>query len=187
MIPGTVLPKTDFVADLLVESDKNISVTRGDTILFPLKVEPKSILTVEHWVGDSLLYSEQFTVTDSLFNYKMVPKPGDNRVTFKLTDRFGNTTTTDVFITRVKDIISPPIVRPEYSRIIAKNQAESITEMPVKTDSKITPPDLAGTSDIIPEKETRGGRLWYLWLVLAGFAFILFIIFSRKKKKKDKE
>ena len=57
---GTILPKTDFVADLVVESNKTISVAKGDTILFPLKVEPKSFLTVEHWVGDSLVSVEQF-------------------------------------------------------------------------------------------------------------------------------
>jgi len=129
LMPGTVLPKTDFVADLYVESNKNISVSKGDTILFPLKVEPKSILTVEHWIGDSLIYSEQFTVTDSTFNYKMVPLPGDNKLTFKITDKFSNSTTTDVFISRTKDLISEPLVRPEYSRIIAKKQIAALMEM----------------------------------------------------------
>ncbi|MDQ1296827.1 MAG: Tetratricopeptide repeat protein, partial [Bacteroidota bacterium] len=188
LMPGTLLPKTDSVADLFVDSEKNISVANGDTILFPLKVEPKSYLTVEHWVGDSLMYTEQFAVTDSLFIYKMVPEPGDNKVTFKITDRFSNTTTADVLITRAEDIISRPLVRPEYSRIIAKNQAEGRTELPVKPEGKITPPDLTDTSDdIISKKETKGGRLWYLWLVLAGFAFILFLILARRKKKKDKD
>ena len=34
----------------------------------------------------------------------MVPQPGDNKLIFTLTDRFNNSTTTDVFITREKDI-----------------------------------------------------------------------------------
>jgi len=46
VLPWTILPKTDFVADLNVESNKTISVEKGDSILFPLKVEPKSILTI---------------------------------------------------------------------------------------------------------------------------------------------
>ena len=33
----------------------------------------------------------------------MVPAVGDNKVVFKLTDKFNNTTTTEVFITREKD------------------------------------------------------------------------------------
>ena len=122
VLPGTTLPKTDFVADLVVESNKTLSVIKGDTIAFPLKVEPKSILNVEHWLGDSLLYSEKFIISDSLFVYKTVPLTGDNRITFKLTDRFSNTTTSDIFIRREKIITEQAVVRPEYSRIIGQKQ-----------------------------------------------------------------
>ena len=125
VLPGTILPKTDFVADLNVETNKTISVTKGDSILFPLKVEPNSVLTVEHWVGDSLVSVEQFTIIDSTFNYKMVPSTGNNRVVFKLTDRFNNTTKTEVFITRENNITKQPLVRPEYTRIIAEKQIAS--------------------------------------------------------------
>jgi tetratricopeptide (TPR) repeat protein len=129
VLPGTILPKTDFVADLNVESNKNISVTKGDTIAFPLKVEPGSLLTVEHWVGDSLISTEQFVISDSTFIYKMVPLPGDNKVTFKLTDRFSNITSTDVFITRKQGVTSQPVVRPEYTRVIAQKQVVAFAEM----------------------------------------------------------
>jgi hypothetical protein len=129
VLPGTVLPKTDFVAEMNVETNKTISVSKGDSILFPLKVEPNSILTVEHWVGDSLVSVEQFLMSDSSFSYKMVPRTGDNKVVFKLTDRFNNTTTTDVFITREKDITKQPLIRPEYSRVIAKKQIAALTSM----------------------------------------------------------
>jgi len=129
VLPGTVLPKTDFMADLEVESNNTISVQKGDSILFPLKVEPRSFLTIEHWVGDSLVSVEQFLITDSIFNYKMAPGVGDNKVVFKLTDRFNNSTTTDVFITREKDITKIPVVRPEYSRVIAKKQIAALTAM----------------------------------------------------------
>ena len=106
VLPGTILPKTDFVADLNVETNKTISVTKGDSILFPMKVEPNSILTVEHWVGDSLVSVEHFTMSGTTFNYKMAPSQGNNRVVFKLTDKFNNTTTTEVFITRAKKSLS---------------------------------------------------------------------------------
>ena len=127
VLPGTILPKTDFVADLNIGTSKNIVVNKGDSILFPLRVEPNSILTVEHWAGDSLLYTEKFNITDSLFNYKTVPAPGDNRIVFKLTDRFNNTTTTEVFITKERE--QAPVIRPEYSSIIAQKQVDAFISM----------------------------------------------------------
>lgn len=129
VLPGTILPKTDFVADLNVGTNKTISVTRGDSILFPLKVEPKSSLTVEYWIGDSLISAEHFTMTDSIFNYKMAPDRGNNRIVFKLTDRFNNTTTTDVFVTRERRLTTQHVVSPEYSRVISRNQIASLATM----------------------------------------------------------
>jgi len=129
VLPGTILPKTDFTAELNVESNKTISVSKGDSILFPLSIEPNSLLTIEHWLGDSLLFVERFLVTDSIFNYKMVPQKGDNKLVFKLTDKFNNTTTTDVFITREKEVTKQPVIRPEYSRIIAAKQIAALTDM----------------------------------------------------------
>ncbi len=147
VLPGTILPKTDFVADLHVESNKTISVAKGDTIFFPLKVEPNSILTIEHWLGDSLLLVEQYTITGSTFNYKMVPKPGDNKVVFKLTDKLNNSTTTDVFITREKDIRTQPLISPEYSRIIAQKQIAALTAMLIsRSDKKLS--DIVAGADI---------------------------------------
>jgi hypothetical protein len=128
-LPGTILPKTDFVAELNVETNKTISVTKGDSILFPMKVEPRSLLTVEHWVGDSLVSVEHFTILDSTFNYKMAPSRGKNRVVFKLTDRFNNTTKTEVLITREKTIINQPIISPEYDRVISQKQIASLAAM----------------------------------------------------------
>jgi tetratricopeptide (TPR) repeat protein len=129
IMPGTILPKTDFVADLLVESNKTISVVKGDSILFPLKVEPNSILTIERWAGDSLVSTKSYTITDSTYNYKMAPVPGDNKIVFRVTDKYSNVSTTDVLITRQKRIVSQPIVRPEYSRIIAGRQIDALEAM----------------------------------------------------------
>jgi LPXTG-motif cell wall-anchored protein len=129
VLPRTILPKTDFVADLNVEANKTISVTKGDSILFPMKVEPNSILTVEHWVGDSLVSVEHFTMTGSTFNYKMAPNRGNNRLVFKLTDKFNNSTKTEVLITRTNKIITQPIEHPEYSRIISQKQIASLASL----------------------------------------------------------
>ena len=135
VLPGTILPKTDFVADLNVETNKTISVTKGDSILFPIKVEPRSLLTIEHWVGDSLVSVEKFTVLDSIFNYRMAPSRGNNRVVFKLTDRFNNSTKTEVFINRENIITEEPLVGPEYSRVISDKQIASLATM-LKTRAK---------------------------------------------------
>jgi len=129
VLPETVLPKTDFVADLNIESNQTVSVAKGDSILFPLKVEPNSLLTVEHWMGDSLMSVEQYFISDSTFNYKIAPGVGDNKVVFKLTDKFNNATTADVSITREKDVAAQPVIRPEYRRVIAQKQIDALTEM----------------------------------------------------------
>lgn len=129
VLPGTVLPRIDYVAELSVGSSKNISVANGDTLSFPLKVEPGSTLTVEHWVGDSLISTENFLMNDSVFVYKMVPLEGNNRLVFTLKDKFNNITSTDVFITRNKDVTQQPVVRPEYSRVISNKQLEAISGM----------------------------------------------------------
>lgn len=127
LLPGIVLPKSDFSADLNIGTNQTISFSQGDSILFPLKVEPGSKLRIEHYAGDSLLYAEEFMVQDSVFNYRMLPAPGENKVVFILTDKFNNTTTTEVFITREKE--QPAVVRPEYNRVIAQKQAEAFLDM----------------------------------------------------------
>jgi hypothetical protein len=122
IVPKTELPRTDHTADLYVESGRNLSVTKGDSILFPLKVEPLSSLSIENWAGDKIVSSEKHLITSSDFNYRMAPQQGDNRVVFKLTDRFNNIATADVFIKREKELISETLIRPEYSTIISKKQ-----------------------------------------------------------------
>jgi hypothetical protein len=126
---STTLPRIDFVADLEVKSNKSVTVTKGDSISIPLKVEPGSILTVEHWLGDSLLSTEQFVINDTVFTYKMLPLDGNNRIVFKLTDKFNNITSTDIFITKEKEITHQRIVRPEYSRVISKKQISAFEEL----------------------------------------------------------
>jgi hypothetical protein len=121
-LPKTLLPRTDRSAELYVESNRNITVTKGDTLLFPLKVEPESALTIERWRGDSLVSSELHQITSPAFNYRMAPMKGDNRVVFKLTDRFSNSATADVFIRREIDLTAETVVRPEYSKVISKKQ-----------------------------------------------------------------
>ena len=111
----------------MLKAIKLFQLQKATQFCFLLKLRPNSFLTVEHWVGDSLVSVEQFLISDSVFNYKMVPVTGDNKLVFKLTDKFNNSTSTDVFITREKDVIQQPLIRPEYSRIIAQKQIAALT------------------------------------------------------------
>ncbi len=154
VLPGTILPKSDFVSDLNVGTDQTIYVTKGDSILFPLSVEPNSTLKIEHWVGDSLISSEEYFMTGSSFNYKVAPKEGDNKIVFTLTDKFNNTTTTEVFIKREKGVSRQPVIRPEYSRVIAERQiAALIALIKSRSDDKII--KVIEESDIESHKYAR--------------------------------
>jgi hypothetical protein len=132
VIPGTTLPKTDFTADLNIGDKKNISVVKGDTVSIPLKVEPNSILIVEHWVGNTLISTEKFIIKDSTFVYKTVPKTGNNRIVFNLTDKFNNSTSSELLINREKVVSQEPVVRPEYKSVIAQKQTDAFKEMNIK-------------------------------------------------------
>jgi hypothetical protein len=129
ILPNTILPKTDFQADLKIEANKSISVTSGDTLLFPMKVEPRSILTVEHWMGNSLVSTETFTMHDTSFVYKMIPGKGDNRLVFKLTDRFNNKTSTEIQVTRENNASNQPVANPEYDKVISQKQIATLSQM----------------------------------------------------------
>jgi hypothetical protein len=94
-----------------------------------VKAEKNSLLTVEHWIGDSLVSTEQYTMLDEVVYYKMVPGKGKNRVVFKVTDKFNNTTTTEVIVTREKTRTEQPVVKPEYTRVIAEKQIASLSSM----------------------------------------------------------
>lgn len=126
-IPETELPKLDFISELKILSDRKISRTKGDTINVPLRTEPKSILEVEQWIGDSLIRTDKFIITDSVFVYKVLPRTGENIIKFRLTDKYGNITSSEIFVTRQK--IEEKIVRPEYKHIIARKQVEAFIDM----------------------------------------------------------
>lgn len=121
-VPGVVLPKTDFTADFSVEQ----SVVSGDTLIFPLKTEPGSVLTVEKWLGDSLIATETFVVNDTIFSYRLPGAEGIDRLKFILTDKYGNITMAEVPVT----FEAPEkVVRPEYSTVVARKQIAAFTEM----------------------------------------------------------
>lgn len=149
LLSQTVLPKTDFVADLAVGTGKTMSVIKGDSIVIPIKAEPRSNLIVEHWVGESLISVRKVYITDSVYNYKLAPANGKNRVVIKLTDRFNNTTQTEVVINREKDRIEQQTTEPEYNRTISGDQITSLANI-LKNRSS------SGLSEVISSTPVEG-------------------------------
>lgn len=129
LMGGTLLPKTDFTADLFIDSNREISVNKGDTIAIPIKAEPGSVVTIEHWIGDSLVYSETVPAGDSLFTYKTVLAEGVDKITFRSTDKYSNTTTAEILITPKPEVTEEKIARPEYNRVISSKQIAALAEI----------------------------------------------------------
>lgn len=190
IIPGTILPKTDFMADLNILTNKNITVTKGDSILFPMKVEPRSTLTVEHWVGNTLDYTENFTMISTAFNYKMSPGKGDSKVVFKLSDRFNNTTKTEVSITKVNEDNHSGADSASFKNQIASLTPEEVSPAgsPGTEDSaKVTTPVNASAENGNLIKATDNNRL-ILIVTLAGaglLALLLFLFWRRRQNNKN--
>ncbi|HPC98194.1 MAG TPA: hypothetical protein PL040_04415 [Bacteroidales bacterium] len=127
LMQEVTLPKVDLISEMEIKSEKNLIAVKGDTVEIPVKTEPYSVLEIEHWLGDSLLRTEKHIITDSLFLYKAVPETGDNRIIFRLTDKYNNITTSEINITRKK--AEEKIVRPEYKYVIAQKQALAFLEL----------------------------------------------------------
>jgi hypothetical protein len=174
LVPGIILQKTDLVANLYVGAGK----TSKDSLFFKLNTEPRSILTVERWAGDSLLSLEKFVVNDTVFYYKMALRDNVDKVIFKLTDRYGNITTAVVPVER--QIVPKHYVQPEYNKIIAQQKP---VEVLVKKDTTPKIPVVTTPIQVTPEK---GKCLWYLWLLLGLGLVFFFIIFRRKRDKTRK-
>lgn len=191
IIPPTVLPKTDFTAHLDAGDVKNFILSGRDTLAIPLVVEPNSLLTVEHWQGDSLLFSEQFNITDSTFNYKIAPQQGDRRIKFRLTDKYNNTSEEEITVSHGKATKRPLIVRPEHPEVIAEKRAEAISglEKAAKEEAALkenASEDVQTPETLQDEKNRKNGSLWYLWLI-AGVGLFLLLIILLRIRERDKE
>jgi len=189
IVPGIVLAKTDFTADLEVEGEKNITVSSGDAIFIPLKVEPRSTLDAEHRVADTLVSTDQVAVTGSAYSFKVEPLVGENKISFRLTDRFSNTAAADVLITRILPPEEPSVIQPVYREVIAAGKPVIIDEKYVKPDTSVSVSDIKKVPEVteVPEVpvSVKERKLWYLWLVPgAGIIFFIIIFLKRRKDKK---
>ncbi|MBS1231895.1 MAG: hypothetical protein H6R35_733, partial [Bacteroidetes bacterium] len=191
IIPPTILPKTDFTAYLDAGNEKNLISSGQDTLIIPLKVEPNSLLKVELWQGDSLLFSEQYRTTDSTFNYNVAPGHGDRKIRFSLTDQYNNTSSEEITVTGGKSSVRTRIIRPERTEVLAAKRAEAISEMEKTAKQETTRKETPAEDTLLPatgsdEETGKGCRLWYIWLI-AGTGLLSLFIILRRKRNKDKE
>jgi len=91
---------------------------------------------MKHWLRDSLISSQNVIIADSLFIYKMVPMTGETGSSSSFTDKFSNTTTSDVFV-KLEKVNRQPVIRPEYSRVIALNKQYIYHNAEDRADDKL--------------------------------------------------
>lgn len=196
-LPDTFLAKSDFTADLAVNAESEVKVDKDEQLTFPLRVEPNSSLVIEHRVADTLVSSDTYSVNDTTFAYTMVPLEGDNRISFRLIDPYGNTADAEVSVTREK----PGLRRTGnegYRKVAAETeQEETLAGMKKKAAEKAVPMTAAPVSPAINEDQTpppiaaeseRDCPGFLLWILFAaGFALLIIIILRRKKDKGKKE
>ncbi|MDX2414570.1 MAG: tetratricopeptide repeat protein, partial [Bacteroidales bacterium] len=136
-VPDMELSKSDLIAEIQVlNADPDKAYSTGDSAIFNIATEPNSILIVEHWQGDSLLSSQEYIITDSLFSYKVLPELGENNIVFKVKDRFNNLTVENLKITgeEQKIIVVPEVVDP--SLLLADQAIDSVI---IKAETKADP------------------------------------------------
>ncbi len=130
IVPVQALPKLDLSADMDIQSARNVTASKGDTLVIPIRAEQNSVLVIEHWVGDSLVQTETHIISDtSGYKYKTIPLTGDNRIVFKLTDKYNNTASSEVFIKREKPAPALPVEEPLYTKVISRKQLNTFVSI----------------------------------------------------------
>ncbi|MBS0011174.1 MAG: PD40 domain-containing protein [Bacteroidales bacterium] len=95
-LPEQEMGKTDLIADLRISAGRDsVSYMPGDTVSIELEIEPRSLLTVEHWQNDQLVNTDEYFINDPVFVYDAQALAGDNTLRFEIQDRFNNITTED--------------------------------------------------------------------------------------------
>ena len=129
LIPATILPRTDFVAELAIEGNRYIIVTTSDPVTIRLRAETRSDLTVTHRAGFKEISAKKYRITDPSFSYTLVPLPGENSIMFTLKDRFSNTTSAEVIVSYRKVYAVAPDEKPEYVRTTSRDQIDAFINM----------------------------------------------------------
>jgi O6-methylguanine-DNA--protein-cysteine methyltransferase len=128
-IDNVLVPLTDFVARMNIETDKEISIATGDTLYIPITIEPNSTLQVDKYLNDILSSTEIIAINDSTYVYKFVPPLGDSRLQITTTDKYGNTNSTELLVTRKESVLPPEV--PDYTNVISQKQINDVTDMQI--------------------------------------------------------
>jgi tetratricopeptide (TPR) repeat protein len=187
-IDPVTLDNTDVSAYLKLLGDTVVNVTSADPVHIGLIVENMSVLDIKVMLPDSTLNAEQHRMNDTTFTYSFVPLRGDSRITFGLTDRFGNTASAAVQVIRTgreraqKPLYKELPVRPPSEAAVVTTVAAGDTG---KADTAAAKPAVAG-DDVTPVAPGGEGCscLWWL-LILAALIIFLFLWRRRKKKKEE--
>jgi hypothetical protein len=141
------LSNVDFTAELKVLTDTTLKISAMKPVRFRLIVEPKTLLEINAWSPDSLIQSEKYKLTDSIFDFDFYPRYGNNKLQFSATDRFGNKTSASVDVNLSE---KGKITSPQYEQIISQKQIISLLDLLKKYASDDIKEVL---NSINPEKE----------------------------------
>lgn len=190
------LNNTDVSAYLKLLGDTIVNVTSADPVPIGLIVENMSVLEIKVLSPDSIVSAEQQRMNDTTFTYSFVPPRGDSRITFNLTDRFGNTASAAVRVTRSgrvraqKPLYKELPVRPPSKAAVESTLADTGSGNPDTTvvapasyDDVLAP---AASEDVAAPDTAKGvgcSSLW--WLLLLAAVIIIFILWKRRRKKNE--
>lgn len=193
----TVLPEpADFTAYLRLLSDTLVMVSSADLVTIELIAEEHSRIEIGITALDSLIKAEQFSLSDTAFAYAFSPERGDNLISLKLTDSFGNDTAVTVTVRRN----DPParVEKPLYREIpvrpaaVKAGNVAAVTadDVPAAAAGDGTAASLTGSADEglsatgTPD-EGKDCKRW--WLLVPAALLLFFLLWRRRKKKKDEE
>ncbi len=185
-IDPVTLYNTDVTAYLKLSGDSVITVTSADPVPIGLMVETMSTLDITVLMPDSNLIAEQHRMNDTTFTYSFVPSRGDSRITFDLTDRFGNTASAAVLVTRTG---RPHAQKPLYKELPVRPPSEAAVETTVadkgtvKADTTAAAPPMTG-DEVTPE--SRPGRRMQLPLVAVAPGTGDYFPYPPEKEKEEK-
>ncbi len=194
-IDPVTLNNTDVSAYLKLLGDSVVSVTSADPVPFGLIVENMSLLDIKVLLPDSTVSTEQHRMNDTTFTYSFVPPHGDSRITFNLTDRFGNTASAAARVTRSGRVAQKPLykelpVRPPADAAVTGTMAETVSGKtdttavtPAIADDEVTPAASDDVAAVGTAKDEGCSSLW--WLLLLAPLIIFFILWKRRRKKKE--
>lgn len=202
----TLTPEVaDLSAYLRLISDTLVIVSSADPVTVELIAEENSRLDILFFESGSLAKTEQFSISDTAFAYTFMPVRGDNHLSLKLTDSFGNDTVVSVTVKRTdtpardgKPLYNEIPVRPAADRTgtaaatreTAETATDAVTAADAATAADETSASVTGSGG--PDQSETGtpdqGRncTWW-WLLVVAALIIFFLLWRRRKKKKDEE